>query len=90
MLPARLLVEELGSAYVQYSFVASWVFRCGARPAVNEIRQIDFLFLESSCGFGNCLPAGRNRFRLCEMPFGIGRSEIQNQRNLSQAVWKGL
>ena len=65
MPPARLLVEEFGSAYVQYSFRSQLVFRCGARPAVNEIRQTDFLFLETSCGFGGCpLPPGRNRFRL--------------------------
>jgi len=46
-------------------FVASG-FRCDARPAVNKIRQADFLFLETSCGFGGCpLPPGRNRLRLC-------------------------
>ena len=42
--PARLLVEELGSEYVQYSFSSKLVFRCGARAAVNEIRQTDFFF----------------------------------------------
>ena len=46
MPPARLLVEEFGSAYVQYSFRSQLVFRCGARPTVNEIRQTDFFFLK--------------------------------------------
>jgi hypothetical protein len=58
--------EELGSAYVQYSFRSQLVFLCGVRPAVNEIRQTDFLFLETRCGLGGCtFPRGRNRFRLC-------------------------
>jgi hypothetical protein len=48
------LLEELGSAHVQYSFRGLLVFRCGARLAVNEIRQTDFFFLETSCVFGGC------------------------------------
>ena len=54
--PARLLVEELGSAYVQYSFRSQLVFRCGARPAMKETRQPGFFF-EASCGFASLLPS---------------------------------
>jgi len=66
---ARLLIEELGSTYVQYSFRSQLVFSCGARPAVNASRQTDFLFLETNCGFGGCpFRLGRNRFRLRTAP----------------------
>src|SRR6516165_9581885 len=51
MPPARQLVEELGSAYVQYSFRSQLVFSAAHALAVNEIRQTDFLSVETSCGF---------------------------------------
>lgn len=65
------LLKNPGSACVQYSFRSQLVFRCGARPAVNETHQTDFLFLETSCGLGRCLvPPCRNRFRRYELPHG--------------------
>jgi hypothetical protein len=67
-----------------YSFRSQLVFRCDARPAVNEIRQTDFLFLETRCGLGGCpLPPGRNRLRLCELRLGIGVILTNGARPLS-------
>ena len=39
--------------------------RCGARPAVNEIRQTDFLFLKPVAVWAAARPPRRNRCRLC-------------------------
>ena len=70
MSPAHL--RNLASRMFNILFVAGWCF-AAARPAVTENRQTDFHFLETSCGFGGCrLPPGHNRFRLCELPLGIG------------------
>jgi hypothetical protein len=52
--PARLLIGELGSACVQYSF-RSQLSSCEARPTVNKTRQPDFLSFETSCSFNGCL-----------------------------------
>ena len=59
-------------------FVASW-FSAAARAA----RQTDFLFLETGRGFGGGpRPPGRDCFRLCELPLGIGVMLANGARSL--------
>ena len=65
-------------------FVASWV-SAAARALVNEIRQTDFLFLETSYAFGGCpLPPSRKPLpAVCELPVGIGVILANGARPLS-------
>src|SRR5947207_15641757 len=95
MATARLLVEELRSAYSHSSFRSQLVLRCGVRPAVNETRQTDFLFLETSCGFGRCpLPPARrtvttlavDTFRQLGRIGGVGFDTVASRRQLGISV----
>jgi len=77
------LLRSLAPHMFNVLFVASW-FCAVARPAVNEIRQTDFHFLETSCG------SAVARFRLaaiasglCDLPLGIGVIVANGARPLS-------
>jgi hypothetical protein len=58
------LLRSLAPHMFNVLIVASW-FCAVARPAVNEIRQTDFHFLETSCG------SAAARFRLAAIASGL-------------------